>query len=123
MTESELDVFFTETLKKILEDTKDCAAYIQHLNTPEYEEIKEDYQADIEDLTALIKEIKSIDDLAETDEDTITRVFEFIEGYAGNFVISAQPEQKKKDLEEYAKLEEILNLFFDSDEDEEEDFE
>lgn len=123
MNDTELDDFFIQTLKKILEITKDDAAYVANLTTQEYEEIKEDYQYMIEDLSEIIKNTKTLDDLAEADEETITAVFDYIASYSDNFIISANEPQKKRDLEEYSKLEELMDLFFDSDDEYEEESE
>lgn len=115
MDDSELDEFFIKTLYAILEDMKDCAEYIKNQNSPEFKEIKDDYKKSIKSLSKLLKKIHSIDDLAETSDDTITEVFEYIEDYTANFVIAAENPQKQKDLEEYDKLEALLFLFVDDD--------
>lgn len=117
----ELDTFFIDTLKKILEITKDDADYVKDFHSEEYKEIQEDYEYTINQLTELLKTVKTIDDLAMQDEETITDVYDYIATYADNFVISCDPAQKQKDLEQYDKLEEILDLFLDSDDDDFED--
>ncbi len=113
MTEKEMDVFFTSTLKKILNELQDCAEYIRNLHGKEYDEIREDYAYTIEDLSDIIENIKSIADLSEMDEETIGAVFDYLEEYSDNFIISSDEGQMKKDLDEYKKLEEILDLFYD----------
>lgn len=118
MTEQELDDFFIETLNKILIETKDCADYVKNETSDEYKEIQEEYSYAIEDLTNLLKNIKTIDDLAEQDEDEITAVFEYLASYLDNYIISQEPEQRQKDLEECAKLDELLNLFYDEEDEE-----
>lgn len=122
MTDEELDIYFIDILNRVLADLKDCADYVKDLHTPEYDEINEDFDYSITQLTELLKEIHTIDDLAQQDDDLITDVFEYIQSYADNFIISNVPEQKEKDLAEYAKLEELLNLFLDTD-DYDEDYE
>jgi len=112
-----MDEFFIETLKNILSEYKECADYIKDLNTPEYEEIKEDYSFVIDDITNLLKNVKTLDDLAEMDEDEIGYVYEYLDEYATNFVISNEIQQKLKDQKEYKQLDELLNLFLDDDED------
>ena len=119
MTEEELDEYFIETLKKILEDVKNCKDYIKDLNTPEYDEIRADYDEQISLLNSLLAGIKGIDDLAQMDEETITAVYDFIADYADNFLIASDGEQQEKDWAEYDKLEELLDLFMDTEEDEE----
>lgn len=121
MTDEELDTLFIETLKAILEDTKECADYSKNIHTPEYEEINEDYQFTINQISQLLDECSSIDDLAQMDEETIDDVYEYIATYADNFVISAEEPERTENLAQYSKLEELLGLFLDDDyEDDEE---
>ncbi len=121
MTDEELDTLFIETLKAILEDTKECADYSKNIHTPEYEEINEDYQFTINQISQLLDECSSIDDLAQMDEETIDDVYEYIATYADNFVISAEEPERIENLAQYSKLEELLGLFLDDDyEDDEE---
>jgi hypothetical protein len=117
MTYEQLDEFFIQILKNILSDTKECKEYVKDLHTPEYDEINQDYDDSIKLLTRLISTTKTIDDLAELDEDTITLVYDLIASYADNFLISSNPAQKKKDIKEYEKLEELMSLFLDADDD------
>lgn len=121
MNDEELDKFFIETLKNILEDVKDCYLSVKSENSEEYLEIKEDYEYIISDLENLLKNVKSIDDLALLDEEEIGNVYEYIEAYTDNFVIRSEKELRKKDLEEHQKLEELLDLFLDDDDDEPEE--
>ena len=118
MTDEELDLFLIETLKNILENVKEYKDYVKDLNTAEYKEIKDYYDDEIGLLSRLIKEIKGIEDLAEYDEETITAVYDLIADFADNFIISADGLQREKDLAEYDKLEELMALFLDSDDEE-----
>lgn len=117
MTYEELDEFYIQTLKKILADTKECKDYVKDLHTPEYDDINQDYDESISLLNKLISTTQSIDDLAELGEDEITLVYDLIASYADNFIISADPKQRKKDMKEYDKLEELMSLFLDADDD------
>lgn len=121
MNDEELDKFFIETLKNILKDVKDCYSSVKSENSEEYLEIKEDYEYIISDLENLLKNVKSIDNLALLDEEEIGNVYEYIEAYSDNFVIRSEKELRKKDLEEHQKLEELLDLFLDDDDDEPEE--
>lgn len=123
MTYEELDEFFIETLKKILAETKDCKEYVKNLHTPEYVEINRDYDDSIALLEKLISNTKTLDDLAETDEDTITQVYDYIASYADNLLISPDPKQRKLDMKKYYKLEELMSMFLDTEDDYDEDFE
>ena len=118
MTDEELDLFLIETLKNILENVKEYKDYVKDLNTAEYKEIKAYYDDEIGLLSRLIKEIKGIEDLAEYDEETITAVYDLIADFADNFIISADGLQREKDLAEYDKLEELMALFLDADDEE-----
>ena len=117
MTYEQLDEFYIQTLKNILADTKECKDYVKDLHTPEYDDINQDYDESISLLNKLISTTKSIDDLAEFGEDQITLVYDLIASYADNFLISADPKQRKKDMKEYDKLEELMSLFLDADDD------
>ena len=121
MTDQELDNFLVETLKNILADTKECADYVKNFHTPEYKEIQEDYAYVIEDISDLLKTVKGLDDLADCDDDRIGDVFAYLESYADNFVISQEPGQKEKDLAEFEKIESLLNLFYDEDDEDDGD--
>lgn len=121
MTDDELDTFFVELLNRILDEVKDCLEYLGKPKTKEQKEIKKDYDFVIKHISKLLKSVKSIDDLAEEDDDTIDSVYGYIEAYAENFVISADEPQKSRDLEEYKKIEEILDLFLDTDDFEDEE--
>lgn len=130
MTDTELDNYFVETLKNILSDVKDCAAYVKHLTSDEYKDIKDDYAFIIEDLSWILENCKSIEELAElADEeepeddclDLIDRVYEYILTYCDNYIISALEPQKSKDMQEVEKLQELLDLFIDDEDFEEEE--
>ena len=121
MNDQELDSFFIDLLKTILSEQKEYAEYVKEKKTPEYKEIQDDYAQSIKLLNKVIKSTQGIDDLALSDEETINDVYELIQLYADNFIIHEETEEKKKDLEEYSKVEEILDLFLDDDDWEEEE--
>lgn len=121
MTDEELDQLLVDTLKKILADTRECADYVKDIHTEEYKEIQEDYKYVIDDVTDLLKNVKGLDDLADMDDDRIGDVFTYLESYADNFVVSHEAENYKKDLAEYEKIESLLNLFYDEDDEDYED--
>lgn len=118
MTDQELNTFLIETLKKILSDAQECSEYVKNKNSEEYQEIKEDYDYTIKDIKDLLQNVKTIDDLADIGDDRLGDVFFYLESFTDNFEISQEPGQKEKDLAEYEKLEELLNLFYDEDEEE-----
>lgn len=118
MTDEELDIFFIEELKKILADMKDCSEAAKKQIWEEYDEIKEDYAYVIDDLENLLETVHSIDDLALTSDEEITNVYEYLEAYRDYLPISAEPEEQKKNLQEYNNITEILDLFTDDEEDE-----
>ena len=120
MTDEELDLFLVETLKNILEDVKECAEYSKKYCGPEYDEINEDYAFVLDDLTMLVKEVNAVQDLAQFDEEELGNVYEYIEDFAQCFVIPAETDETYQDaLKEYAKVEELLDLFLDDDADDE----
>ncbi len=120
MTDEELDLFLVETLKNILEDVKECAEYSKKYTGAEYEEINEDYVFVLNDLTILVKDVKAVQDLAQFDEEELGNVYGYIEDFAQCFVIPAETDKGYQEaLKEYAKLEELLDLFLDDDEVEE----
>ncbi len=121
MTDEELDIFFIEELKKILADMKDCSEAAKKQTWEEYDEIKEDYAYVIDDLENLLETVHSIDDLALTSDEEITNVYEYLEAYRDYLPISAEPEEQKKNLQEYNNITEILDLFTDDEEDEDSD--
>lgn len=121
MNDQELDSFFIDLLKTILSEQKEYSEYVKDKKTPEYKEVQDDYAQSIKLLNKVIKLTQGIDDLALSDEETINDIYELIQLYADNFIIHEEAEEKKKDLEEYSKVEEILDLFLDDDDWEEEE--
>jgi len=118
MTEKEQDQYFIKTLKASLELYKEAYEYEkQHKSS---KAIMDDYESMISSLEDILNNIKSIDDLGEMGEDAITDAFEAIAGYAECFIISANEMQRKKDLEEYEKINELIYLFCDTDDEEDE---
>ena len=113
MTDKELDRFLISTFKNILADTEDNASYIKSKTYKDYQEVQEDINFSIKELKELLQKIHSIDDLAECDDDQITRIYEYIEDYYSNYIIPTEPEQRKIALAQCEKLEELMCLFID----------
>lgn len=125
MTDKELDRFLISTFKNILADTEENASYIKSKTYKDYQEVQEDINFSIKELKELLQKIHSIDDLAECDDDQITRIYEYIEDYYSNYIIPTVPKQRKIALEQCEKLEELMCLFIDQEDfdDSEDDFE
>lgn len=115
MTHSEFDQFFIETLQNIIADTKEYDAYIRTQTSRDYKDIRKDYAFTIKDLQRFLKKIHTIKDLEKLSVNQITRLYEYLQDYYDNFIISNEPEQKEKDLAYAAKLDKIMNLFVDAD--------
>ena len=123
------DKFFIDCLKEFLQIKKEELSYLlEHASdysdtskNSVFGELKEDLESVISSLTKILSEIKTIDDLSLSDEETIGGVFEYLEEYSDNFVISNDKIQRKKDYEKYHKIEELLFLFYDEDESDDED--
>ena len=116
MTDKELDRFLISTFKNILADTEDNASYIKSKTYKDYQEVQEDINFSIKELKELLQKIHSIDDLAECDDDQITRIYEYIEDYYSNYIIPTAPKQRKIALARCKKLEELMCLFIDQEE-------
>lgn len=125
MTDKELDRFLISTFKNILADTEDNASYINSKPYKDYQEVQEDIDFSIKELKELLQKIHSIDDLAECNDDQITRIYEYIEDYYSNYIIPTDSEQRKIALAQCEKLEELMCLFIDQEDfdDSEDDFE
>ncbi len=119
MTDEELDEYFVHVLKTILEEYKEYAACIKTPVSEDDQEMMEDYDYVIQDITEILSQVTCIEDLAEMDEDTITAVYNYIDEHATNFVIAADGPQREKDMSEHGKLVELLDLFLDNDSEEE----
>lgn len=115
MTDKELDRFIISTFKNILADTEENASYINSKNYKDYHEVQEDLDFSINELKELLQKIHSLDDIADCDDEQITRIYEYIEDYYSNYIISTEPKQRKIDLVQCEKLEELLALFIDQD--------
>lgn len=119
MTDEELDEYFVHVLKTILEEYKEYAACIKTPVSEDDQEMMEDYDYVIQDLSEILSQVTCIEDLAEMDEDTITAVYNYIDEHTTNFVIAADGPQREKDMAEHGKLVELLDLFLDDDSEEE----
>ena len=113
MTDKELDRFIISTFKNILTATEENASYINSKTYKDYQEVQEDLDFSIKELKELLQKIHSIDDLAECDDDQITRIYEYIEDYYSNYIIPTDSEQRKIALAQCEKLEELMCLFID----------
>ena len=122
MTDDELDQYFVDTIKAVLNLFKESADYERKYNDEAAQDSIEYYYKMISSLEDVCKNVRTIDDLGDFSEDIITDIFDAITAYAEAFIISAEPQQREKDLQEYEKLEELLYVFCDSDDDEEEYF-
>lgn len=119
MTDKEQDKYFIKTLNAALQLYKEGAEYEKQNPSRTNKKISEDYEEHINFLETILKQIKTIDDLGDLGEDAITEAFEAIAAYAECFIISADERQRKLDLQEYEKIEELIYLFCDSDEEDE----
>lgn len=120
MTDDELDQYFVDTIKAVLNLFKEGADYERKYNDEAAQDNIEYYYKMISSLEDVCKNVRTIDDLGDFSEDIITDIFDAITAYAEAFIISADPQQREKDLQEYEKLEELLYVFCDSDDDDEE---
>lgn len=118
MTEKEQDEFLMQVLGRYIESLKETIEAEKQNNYPNAQTAIEDNEQTISELTEITAKINSIEELAELGGDAIDIVFEVVSAYAGDFVISADSDQRKKDFEECSKLEEIIWLFYDEDDEE-----
>lgn len=128
MTDKETDELLVKILNNYLAEITESNAYIKSYNSKYFAEVIEQNKVIIEELNSVLKVVKTVEDLALQDEEIIGGVFEYLEDFVGNFVISATSESRKKNMEELQNLNDLLNLFYDDDEDnedwdEDEDFE
>lgn len=121
MTDQEQDDFYQEILLKLFEDTQDAKESVLHYTLPEYTNIIEDYDSILSDLKFLIDKTKTIDDLADQDDTLIDNFFEYLFNYASNFCIDENPANKKNDEAEYEKIQELLLMFTDDEDFDEEE--
>ncbi|MBQ5472569.1 MAG: hypothetical protein IIT58_11300 [Treponema sp.] len=116
------DEYFISVLKECLAEQKEYWEYLKNTEDSELFEIRDEYKNNYDDLNGILSHIKTIDDLSLTDEDTIGFVFECLESHAESFIIDHTDKKSlKASQKEYEKLEALLDLFYDED-DEEEDF-
>ena len=111
MTDEEYDLFFINLLKTILSDLEDTYNYNKNYSLPEYNDILENLELNINELKEVLNKITNIDDFSKLDYEIINLVYECIYDYASNFIISE--EDRDKALEEYEKVEDILYMFVD----------
>lgn len=121
MTEKEQDEYLMTVLRRYVEVLKETNSAEKQNNFPDSKTAVSENEEMISDLEEIAAKINSIEELAELGPDAIDTVFEAVSAYAGDFVVSADEKQRKKDLEECAKLEEIIWLFCDEDDEAEED--
>lgn len=108
------DKFLISVLAKIKDEYTECLEVSKKNPLAEYKEISQDYEECIKNLENILSTVHSIDDLAEQDEETIGFVFECLEDFTSNFIISPDGTKNfETDMHNYAKLEELLGMFFD----------
>ena len=108
------DNFLISILAKIKDEYTSCLEVSKKNPLAEYKEISQDYEECIKNLENILSTVHSIDDLAEQDEETIGFVFECLEDFTSNFIISPDGTKNfETDMHNYAKLEELLGMFFD----------
>lgn len=108
------DKFLISVLAKIKDEYTECLKVSKKNPLAEYKEISQDYEECIKNLENILSTVHSIDDLAEQDEETIGFVFECLEDFTSNFIISPDGTKNfETDMHNYAKLEELLGMFFD----------
>ena len=108
------DNFLISVLAKIKDEYTECLEDSKKNPLAEYKEISQDYEECIKNLENILSTVHSIDDLAEQDEETIGFVFECLEDFTSNFIISPDGTKNfETDMHNYAKLEELLGMFFD----------
>lgn len=121
MTEKEQDEYLMTVLRRYVEVLKDANDAEKQNNYPNSKNAVSENDEIISDLEEIAAKINSIEELAEQGADEIDTVFEAVSAYAGDFIVSAEEDQRKKDLEECTKLEEIIWLFYDQDDEDGED--
>ncbi len=116
----EIDNYLKDVFKKIREILQEEYEYIKDFDTPEYQEIKEDYLEFFEDVDRIAPRLKGIGSLVKMDDDDIQVMYEALAMYEGCFVLSPEgSENRLSEDEEYGKLSYILEMFSLDDEDEE----
>ena len=126
LAEKEMDELLVKSLKNYLQEKKEFAQYLKRKNDEVFlqifAEVREENDFIINDVQKILKNVDSVDSLAEQPEEVICNAFEYLEEYADSFIISADEQQRKEDEEEYEKIQNLLMLFYDDDEDCDDDF-
>lgn len=113
MTEKEQDEYLLFVLRRYIEILRESNAIEKKNDYPDAESSVKENEEMISRLEQITAEINSIEELAQLEDDSIDIVFEAVSAYAGDFVVSSDENQRKKDFEECSKLEEIIWLFYD----------
>lgn len=125
MTEKEQDELLFSILRQFIKILIEANEYEKQQNYPDSKKTILENEKTISVLSGITAEINSIEQLAELDEDIIDIVFEALAEYEGDFTVSAELEQRKKDLEFCKKMDELVWLFTggEDSESEEDEFE
>lgn len=108
----DLDSYLLEVLATIRQNIKSNYDYMTNPKDEKDFEIKEDYHEALTLLSEIQQKVHCIDDLSDLNEDEIDFVYQCLALYEGEFIIThLDEEQRKKDEENYKKLQKLLNLF------------
>lgn len=116
MNQKEFDQLFFKILKEANALFADYIEYEKKINDKEAKSSIEYYEHLIASNNLVCSKISLTDELVQFDEDVITDIFESIAAYADAFVVRATEPERTQDLEKYKRVNELLNLFCDVDE-------
>lgn len=104
--------FFLHTLEIIISQIEEELEVVEKYSESDYRDIEEDYKEVLELLHDILPEITSLNSLANLEADEIDFIYECLQTYADNFIITNRDEILHKQQEsEYKHLEKLLDMF------------
>ncbi len=104
--------FFLHTFEVILSHLNEELEVAKKNLESEYREIEEDYLEVIEILRDVLPEITSLNAIENLESDEIDFIYECLQTYADNFVITHRDSILRKQQElEYSRLEKLISMF------------
>ncbi len=104
----------------LINENKDYLEYIKNESGEDFQEIKEEFENNIQMISKLKEIVKTEKDIYELEDDDVDFFYECIATYESIFIMDYTDTKKLKEQKKhYEKIQELLDIFtFDDDEEE-----
>lgn len=112
--------FIQQMFTDLINENKDYLEYIKNESGEDFQEIKEEFENNIQMISKLKEIVKTEKDIYELEDDDVDFFYECIATYESIFIMDYTDTKKLKEQKKhYEKIQELLDIFtFDDDEEE-----